>query len=69
MAEPEKMFRLVGRLQAAKAVIESAIGDVQEDMHTLDLLAVAQDAVHRAMMRVWGAAPEWPTEHKELPRG
>jgi hypothetical protein len=52
------MLRLVGRLQAVEDGIQSAIVLCpHEDMHTIDLLAVARDAMHKAVMHVWSTTP------------
>jgi hypothetical protein len=58
MAEPETQLRLVGRLQAVEDSIKAAmLVCPNQDMHTIDLLVLSQDAIHRAVMHVWSTTP------------
>jgi hypothetical protein len=59
MDEPEKQLRLVGRLQSIEDSLRSAMVECRSgDMHAIDLLSIARDATHKAVMRVWGSVPE-----------
>lgn len=66
--EPETQLRLVGRLQAVEDGIQAAmLLCPHEDMHTIDLLAIAKDVMHRAVMHVWTAAPSLENNQENAP--
>lgn len=59
MSEPEQQLRFVGRLQATHDAVHWVIKELPTpDMHTLDLLVIARDAMNKAIIRYWGQVPE-----------
>lgn len=60
MTEPEIQLIFVGRLKAAHDSIQHALKELPTppDMHTLDLLSIARDAMNKAIIRYWGQVPE-----------
>lgn len=55
----ESQLRMVGRLQAVHDSIKTAISELpNEERHAADLLCIARDATHKALVMLWGKAPE-----------
>lgn len=58
-ADAETQLRMVGRLQAIHDSIDKAITELPHgERHALDLLCIARDATHKALVMLWGKAPE-----------
>lgn len=62
----EQQLRFSGRLQCIEDALKSALSDLPlEERHAGDLLVIARDATHKALVLIWGKAPEIPEKEAQ----
>lgn len=66
----EQQHHIVGRLRAIEDSIKCVTLELPyTERHALDLLFVAAEATHRAVILLWGKAPEIPETPEGSQRG